>query len=114
MALTKKDCEKMLANMPASEQSVFLAQLGHFLTVVAREAYEFQGSGVTNPRLLRDLNEIHHRIYSQIRSLTLGSEQSFPPEALASWLSAEGKSKELQDVCLNAFESCMPNANHSI
>lgn len=114
MALTQQDCERMLTNIPESEQAVFLARLGHFLTVVARDAYEFQGPDVTNPRLLRDLNEIHHRIYSQIRSLILGSEHCFPPEALASWLSAEGKSKELQAFCLDAFERCMPNANPSI
>src|SRR5206468_1553003 len=61
MAFTQEDCEKALAGMSSQTQAQFLAGLGHIYTVFARDSYEFQGPGVTNPRLLRDFNEVHHR-----------------------------------------------------
>lgn len=112
MSLTQKDCERILEHMSEAEQTAFLARMGHYLTVVGREAYEFQGPGVTNPRLLRDLNELHHRLYAQIRSLTVEGKKDFPADALASWLCGEGKSDEFRAACLFAFERCLPNADH--
>lgn len=106
MSYTQKDCERVLASMFCKQQAIFLARLGHYLSVVGREAYEFQGPGITNRRWLRDLNEVHHRIYSQIGSLTAEEIKGFPAGALASWLSGEGKSEEFQSACLNAFEKC--------
>ena len=112
MSLTQKDCERILEHMSERDQTAFLARLGHYLTVVGREAYDFQGPGVINPCWLRDLNEVHHRIYSQIRSLAVEGKKNFPADALASWLSGEGKPDEFRAACLFAFERCLPNANH--
>ena len=107
MSITQEQCERALALMPAQTQAVFLCYLGHKLTVVARSAYEFQGPGVTSPRLLRDLNEIHHRIYPQVRGLITDGKGGFDAESLASWLAGEDRSQELQSVCLWAFEQCL-------
>jgi hypothetical protein len=109
--MTQADCEKALRSMTPTEQAHFLGILGHTLTVAARRVYEFQGPGVTNPRLLRDLNEIHHRIYPQIRSLISGGEPTFDPETMASWLAGEERSAELQKACLRAFEESMMRAS---
>lgn len=114
MTITQHDCERILSEMSGLEQTRFLARLGHCLTVVGREAYEFQGPGVTNARLLRDLNEIHHRIYAQIASLASGGAPAFPPDALASWLAAEDKSEQLQQFCLMAFERALAYVNRNI
>jgi hypothetical protein len=114
MAMTQQDCERILGEMSAPEQSQFLARLGHCLTVVGREAYEFQGPGVTDARLLRDLNEIHHRIYAQLGSLAAAGSQAFPPDVLASWLAAEDKSEQLQQSCLMAFERALTYGNRNI
>ena len=111
MALTQSDCEIVLSAMSVEEQAHFLLILGHELTVVGREADEFQGPGVTNARLLRDLNEIHHRIYSPIRSLGSKQAATFPPDALASWVTAEGK-PNLQGACLAAFERSLAHVKH--
>ena len=107
MSITQADCERALELMPVHEQAVFLCHLGHKLTVIARTAYEFQAPGVTNPRLLRDLNEIHHRIYPQVRSLISRGESIFDAESLASWIVGEERSSELQSACLWAFEQCL-------
>jgi hypothetical protein len=111
MAMTQQDCERMLGQMSVLEQSRFLSSLGHYLTVVGREAYEFQGPGVTDARLLRDLNEIHHRIYAQLASLASDRGPAFPPEVLASWLAAEDRSEQLQQSCLMAFERVLTYDN---
>ena len=111
MALTQSDCEIVLASMSEEERAYFLSVLGHELTIVGREAYEFQGPGVTNPRLLRDLNEIHHRIYSQIMNLGSRQAATFPLHVLASWVTAEGK-PNLQGACLAAFERSLAHVKH--
>lgn len=111
MPLSQKDCEILLSEMSASEQAHFLSILGHSLTVLARGAYEFQGPGVTNPRLLRDLNEIHHRIYAQMAGLIQNEKETFPPDVLASWVTAEDK-PYLQASCIEAFERSLSRATH--
>jgi hypothetical protein len=112
MPLTQKDCERILEDMSEREQTTFLARFGYYLTIVGREAYEFQGPGVTNPRWLRDLNELHHRVHSQTRSLVVEGKKNFPADALASRLSGDGKPDEFRAACLFAFERCLPNADH--
>ncbi len=84
-----------------------MAHLGHWLTCVARGAYEIQAPGVTNPVALRELNEIHHRIYAQIRSLVARGERNLDSETLASWLTAEGCGPELRASCFGAFEKAL-------
>jgi hypothetical protein len=66
-----------------------------------------KGPGVTDPMALRAFNEIHHRIYSQIRALVAEGRRNIDPESMASWLAAEGRSPELQAACLWAFEQAL-------
>ena len=110
MALTPNQCELYLNSLPPMQQASFLAQLGHQLTVVAREAYEFQGPGVNDPRWLRDLNEISHRIFPQIAALISGTPAPFSNDSLVGWLTAEGKPK-LRAVCLATFERASGHAS---
>lgn len=114
MALTQQDCERILDSMSPDLQSTFLSRLGHLLTVVGRKAYEFQGPGVTDPRLLLDLNEIHHRLYTQIEGILAEGKLVFTSDILAAWLTAEGKSEILQQACFLAFERCLQNGPHSL
>ncbi len=106
MSRTLADATQVLAAMPPSHQQQFLASLGHWITVVGRLAYEFQGPGVTDPRLLRDLNEIHHRIYAQINSIARDGKPQFDPESMASWLLGEEK-PHLQDRLAWAFDETL-------
>lgn len=106
MAFTQEDCEQALAGMSSQTQAQFLAGLGHVYTVLARDSYEFQGPGVTNPRLLRDVNEVHHRLYAQLSALLMHGEGVFPPDVLASWLCGEGRSDAFRAASIEAFERC--------
>ena len=101
--MTQQDCEKLLSTLSAAEQSRLLALVGHELTILGRSAYEFQGPGVTDPRLLRDLNEIQHRVHGQIFSLARRGEPDFPADLMASWLFGEGK-PHLQTGLALAFQ----------
>ena len=44
------------------QQTDFLIWFAHVLTIVGRECYEFDGTGVDNSKSLRYINEIQHRI----------------------------------------------------
>jgi hypothetical protein len=107
MPLTQIECEALLEAMSPNEEARFLAHLGHWLTVVARGAYEFQAPGVKDPIALRELNEIHHRIYAQIRTLLVRGERNIDSESMASWLTAEERSPELRAGCIWAFEQAL-------
>lgn len=111
MSLTQNDCEKVLADMTPQSQAQFLARLGHRYTVCARDAYEFQGPGITKPGLLRDFNELHHRLYAQLSALATGSVGIFPPDVMAVWLCGEGKDAAFRAACMDAFESCLRNCS---
>lgn len=103
MKITLETSEELLSSMSDLEQSQLLAIFGHELTILGRNAYEFQGPGVTSPRLLRDINEIQHRVFGQLISLTRNRQPTFSPDILASWLLGEGK-PHLQPSLTQTFE----------
>lgn len=98
------DAIEALARMSPIEEANFLARLGHWLTVVARDSYEFQAPGVVDPIKLRQINEIQHRVFSQIAGLVGKGERVFDPVVMVAWLTAEECEIELQNQCLEAFE----------
>ena len=104
--MTKEDCKKIFDEMSNKEQAEFLLIFGHQMTIMAREAYEFQGPGVTIPRLLRDINEMNHRVYPQALSLIFSEKPEFPNDVIFSWLIGEDK-PELQRASLYAFEKAL-------
>jgi hypothetical protein len=107
MPLTQIECETHLEAMSPTKEARFLAYFGHCLTVVGRGAYEFQAPGVKDPIALRELNEIHHRIYAQIRTLLVRGERNIDSESMASWLTAEDRNPELHAGCIWAFEQAL-------
>lgn len=107
MALTHQECLDALDKLSPREELRFLARFGHRITVVARGTYEFQAPGVVDPRSLRNYNEIHHRIYAQIRSLVEDGTRNIDSESLASWLTGEGRDESFRDSCLWAFEQAL-------
>ena len=107
MPITPKECELAIEAMKPNGEIQFLAVLGHWLTVVARSTYEFQAPGVKDPITLRDFNEIHHRLYAQIRSLSLTGQRNIEAEDMTSWLVGKNKPEEFQAGCLWAFEQSL-------
>ncbi|WP_203322838.1 hypothetical protein [Pseudoxanthomonas beigongshangi] len=104
MSITPQECETLLSRMEDADMARFLPLFGHELTVIARTAYEFQGPGVTDPRFLRDINEIQHRVFGQLMAIGRSNRSSYlPVDVLASWLLAENKAPRLKLEVTHAF-----------
>ena len=107
MPITPSECEQAIAAMSSADEVRFLAILGHWLTVVARGTYEFQAPGVKDPIALRAFNELHHRLYAQLRSLVTTGQRNLDAEDITSWLVGENQSSEFRAGCLWAFEQAL-------
>lgn len=64
------------------EQSAFLLQVAHALTVIARDTYEDGGEAVAHPTRLRRINEVQHRVISSLIALTQPQVQRYPDAVL--------------------------------
>lgn len=105
--MKSKDIQIELDKRNPHQKALLLLGYGHQLTVMAREAYEFQGSGVTNPRLLRDANEILHRVFQAVTELQLQSENYFSLSCISNWISCEGKTESIVQASNQAFLSAL-------
>ncbi len=97
--------------LPAEGKMELLLNYGHQLTIMCRDAYEFQAPGVTKPRLLRDANEIHHRIYQATRELALGENEGFSLSGISHWISANERSKDIRSASIHAFTRALEKCN---
>ncbi len=102
--MNSEQIQKKLNDLDIEDRVKLLICYGHQLTIMCRDAYEFQGPGVTNPRLLRDANEIHHRIYQAIRELVRGENDGFSVSGISNWISAIERSEEIQSASIQAFK----------
>ena len=60
----------------------FLIRFSHVLTVVGRECYDFDGTGVEHPKSLRYINEMQHRIMGAAMEL----RRIGPDEPVRDWI----------------------------
>ncbi len=88
-----------------------LLAYGHELTIQARSSYEFQGAGVDDPRLLRDCNEIQHRLFQAIKEITSGSENRFSLSGIPHWIYAEDRNQNIQKASIKAFKRALNKCN---
>jgi hypothetical protein len=79
--MSTEDIQKELDKRDARQKAVLLLTYGHQLTVMARDAYEFQGPGVARPRLLRDSNEILLEYFRRSESWKRNLRSAFPYQA---------------------------------
>jgi hypothetical protein len=89
------------------QKSLLLLTYGHQLTILARDAYEFQGSGVDKPRLLRDSNEIMHRLFQALRELETKSVKCFSLTGIAHWISCDEKEGYIVHASQQAFSMAL-------
>jgi hypothetical protein len=66
------------------DQALLLASFSHELTMVAREGYEAGTEHLSDPQLLRRINEIQHRVASAIMARLSDSMQRYPDDVLVS------------------------------
>lgn len=97
--------------LDSHQKSILLLTYGHKLTVMARDAYEFQGPGVDKPRLLRDSNEIMHRVFQALRELETKSDKCFSLSNIAHWISCEEKEGDIVFASKQAFSMAVKQCN---
>ncbi|WP_445358789.1 hypothetical protein [Microbulbifer sp. ANSA005] len=103
--------QKEIDKLDSHQKSVLLLTYGHQLTVMARDAYEFQGPGVDKPRLLRDSNEIMHRVFQALRELETKSDKCFSLSSIAHWISCEEKESDIVNASKQAFSMAVQKCN---
>lgn len=57
-----------LASLRSDDRKMFLVNLAHQLTVAGRDSYRPGTEDLDNPRLLRSVNEVLHRVTAWLRS----------------------------------------------
>ncbi|WP_444912335.1 hypothetical protein [Microbulbifer sp. PAAF003] len=103
--------QKVIDELPDDKKIQLLCNYGHQLTIHARGGYEFQGSGVTDPRLLRDCNEIQHRVFQAVREVAQDSDNQFCLNNVGGWISAEERNETIRTASVQAFQTALAKLN---
>jgi hypothetical protein len=74
--------------LTAEQQVLVLSAYAFNLTMLAREGYVAGGDGLSDPRLLRRINEVQHRVTSAILSRLKDSAERYPDDVLISVIGA--------------------------
>lgn len=64
------------------QQVQVLAAYAHDLTVIARGTYVPGTEDIADPRRLRMLNEVQHRVTGHLRHLLLGDSNRYPDDTI--------------------------------
>ena len=86
---------KWLATLDRSARARFLASLCLELTIAGRDSYVVQGDGLTNPELLRGVNEILNRVSACLFQLLSGDTDASFERSMANWV-LESSNSELR------------------
>ena len=76
----------LYSSLNRAAQIKLLFRFGFNLTVVARDTYEVGTEGVIDPRRLRQINEVQHRVLVHIDKLLNDDPNRYPDDALISML----------------------------
>ena len=79
MAAELKDTFSALTE---EQQAVVLAAYAHELTILAREGYEAGTEQLSDPLLVRRLNEVQHRVTGAFLSRLMSNEERYPDDVL--------------------------------
>jgi hypothetical protein len=91
-------------DMSQKEKIRFLSRLGWELTIAGRGAYEPQTEELTHPARLREINEIQHRIFGHLYSMTSQNAQRYPDEVLVAIMLEESPDRVLNEQVQSAFD----------
>ncbi len=109
--MNSEEIDSQLKEFNSSQKIMFLLTYGHQLTIMAREAYEFQSPGVSNPRLLRDINEILHRVFQAIKEIEANSEECFSLSGISHWIYCADRSIDIQQASIQAYKRALEYCN---
>ena len=94
--MNTKEAIEIFSDLSNEEKADFLARLAFELTIAARDAYEVGTGDLTNPQLIRSVNEIQHRILSQLSAILRKDEKRYPDEVF--WQIVFGDSQALEKI----------------
>jgi len=80
--MTTDEAITIFSAFSPGEKADFLAALMHELTVVARDSYEVGDDGLTNPRRVRRINEIQHRLSGFLWALLRDNPRRYPDDVI--------------------------------
>jgi hypothetical protein len=75
-----RDAIETFHNYSSQEKIDFLVQFSHMLTILARDTYEIEKNGLTNPARLRAINEIQHKVTSFLIALMKDDSKRYPDD----------------------------------
>lgn len=94
--MNTKEALEIFSDLSNEEKADFLARLAYELTVAARDAYEIGTDDLTNPKLMRSINEIQHRILSQLSAILRKDEKRYPDEVF--WQIVFGDNQTMEKI----------------
>jgi hypothetical protein len=93
-----------LVGLDDESKILFLATLGHTLTIAGRNSYAPKNDGLANPAQLRRINEIQHRVLACLRELLVGTSSIGFQRSIAEWVLHQTDA-ELQELMSWAWQS---------
>ena len=94
-----------VANLVFDQRLRFLASLACGITIAGRHSYEVGTDDLINPRQLRRVNEIQHRVVACLSQLLHGTCPDGFAQSIATWVLAESDT-ELRGI----LEACWSKA----
>ena len=80
--MTVDEAISAFSSYSLEEKKEFLAQLSYELTVVARGCYEVGTENLTDPRSMRRINEVQHRVSAFLWALLREDTERYPDDVL--------------------------------
>ena len=108
--MTHTEIDSELAKLTNHQKMMVLLSYGHELTISARDGYEVKGDSLTKPRLLREINEIMHRIFSAAKEIERKDIGDFSLSSICHWISCEDRNTDLQKESINFFKRALKSA----
>ncbi len=102
--MSVEEAIEIFSNLTVDEQKSFLAHFSHYLTVVARDAYEPGTENVANQPKMRRINEMQHRISSHLLALLENDSERYPDDVLIRIILEHSSNKVFELEIKRAFE----------
>ena len=100
--MTPDEAVAAYSELPPSAQLRVLAAYAHGLTVIARGTYIPETEDIADPRRLRLLNEVQHRVTGHMYHLISGDTKRDPDDAIVRIIIAEDDAE-----LLSGFEAAI-------
>ena len=90
-----------------AEKVSLLLRLAHALTIIARDTYDRESDGLTNPVRTRTINEVQHRVLSFLIALRENNINRYPDDVLVGIIVDHPEDIELQRQLHEVFSRIM-------